>query len=301
MDNRFFSLIIVPDSGNEVKSGSFNLKLILTFFGILISAFIVCLFFIAGYHIKLSQENDYKNARLSMNEMFGHIETLKEQLATLSDCLYKIQRKDIAYRKYVYMDIPDASMYQAGIGGHVIMDNQIFVSMKDNVREKLETLSHEIVSLESRINVQEQSFAEIENKYKAINEEYNNTPSILPTFSYRITSSFGYRIHPIKKVREFHDAIDLAGRIGNDIYATADGIVEATKRDRFIGNHIIIQHKYGYKTTYGHLLKFYVKPGQVVKKGDVIGAMGNTGRITGVHIHYKISQFGKVQNPIRYF
>jgi murein DD-endopeptidase MepM/ murein hydrolase activator NlpD len=301
MDNRFFSLIIVPDSGNEVKSGSFNFKLVLSVFGALIATFFVCLFFIIGYHIKLSQENEFKSAKLSMTEMLDNIDTSKDQLYSLSDQLLTIQRNDIAYRKFAYMDVLDAEMYKAGIGGHVLVDERAFSGLKKSIQDDLKLITLDLVSLDSRINVQEQSLHEIDERILKNIEEFNNTPSILPTHSYRITSSFGYRIHPVKKNRQFHDAVDLAGKIGNDIVATADGVISATKRDRFLGNHIIIQHKYGYKTVYGHLSKFYVKPGQEVKKGDIIGAMGNTGRITGVHLHYKISQFGKAQNPIKYF
>ncbi len=301
MENRFFSLIIVPDSGNEVTTGSFNIKLVLSVFAALILTFLVCLFFIIGYHIKLTQEKDYKNVRLSMNDMLEYIDTSKNQLAALSEHLYNIQRNDVAYRKFAYMDVLDAGMYQAGVGGHVIVDDQAFIGLKNDVRRNLEDISLELVSLENRIKIQELSFKDIYVQVLENNDEYNNTPSILPTHSYRITSSFAYRTHPITKVREFHDAVDLAGKIGNDIYATADGVVEKTSRGRFLGNHVVIRHKYGYKTTYGHLLKFYVKPGDTVKKGDVIGAMGNTGRITGVHLHYKITQFGKAQNPVKYF
>ena len=182
-----------------------------------------------------------------------------------------------------------------------LVDDQIFEGLNSSIKGDLQLVSFDLVSLDSRVNIQEQSLEEIDERIQKNIEEFNNTPSLLPTHSYRITSSYSMRTHPVTNVRHFHDAVDLAGKIGNDIVATADGVITSTKRDRILGNNIVIQHKYGYKTVYGHLSKFYVKPGQEVKKGDVIGAMGNTGRSNGVHIHYKISQFGKSVNPIKYF
>ncbi|MFC1541981.1 M23 family metallopeptidase [Candidatus Latescibacterota bacterium] len=301
MDNRFFSLLIVPDSGNEVKCGSFNFRLVFYAFGVLIITFFICLFFITGYHIKLSQEKEYKNARATMNGLLERFDNSKEKLHTLSDKLFTIQRNDIAYRKYAYMDVLDKEMYQAGIGGHVLVDDVIFEVFSNNIQSELKLVSLDLVSLDSRINVQEQSLVEIDERFQQKNEEYNYTPNILPTHSYRITENYGTRIHPVTKVRDFHNGVDLAGKIGNKIIATADGVVTSTGYQGALGNNIKIKHKYGYQTVYGHLSKFYVKPGQEVKKGDVIGAMGNTGRLTGVHIHYGINQFGKSVDPKKYF
>ncbi|MFC1538338.1 M23 family metallopeptidase [Candidatus Latescibacterota bacterium] len=301
MDNRFFSLLIVPDSGNEVKCGSFNFKLVFYVFGVLIISFFICLFFIAGYHIKLSQENEYKNARVTMNKLLERFDNSKEKLHTLSDKLFTIQRNDNAYRKFAYMDVLDNDMYKAGIGGHVLVDDMIFDGLNNNIQSELELVSLDLVSLDSRINVQEQSFIEIDERIQHNIEEFNNTPSILPTHSYRITENYGNRIHPTTGLHDFHGAVDLAGKVGNKIFATADGFVKTTTYQRALGNYIIIKHKYGYETVYGHLKSFNVKPGQEVKKGDFIGQMGITGRITGVHLHYGISQFGKSVNPRNYF
>lgn len=302
MDNRFFSLIIVPDSGNEVKSGSFNFKLVFTVFSVLIATFIICLFFIVGFHIKLSQENEYKSAKSSMNQMLDSIDSSKVQLFTLSDQLLKIQRNDIAYRKYAYMDVLDAEMYNAGIGGHVLVDDMVFIGLNNDTQNELKRISLDLVTLDSRINVQEQSFQDIDEKNVKNREESANTPSILPTHTFRITSYYGYRTDPItKEPHKFHDGIDFGGKLGYDIFSAADGVVTSVKYNRYLGNNIVIKHKYGYQTTYGHLKSFNVELGQEVKKGDVIGAMGNTGNSTGVHLHYKITQFGKSVNPIKYF
>ena len=290
MDNRFFSLIIVPDSGKDVKSGSFNFKLVICSFGILITTFFICLFFIIGYHIKLNQEKEHKNAKTTMQKLLDNIDKSKKILNTLSEKLLTIQRNDMAYRQFAYMDVLDKKMYEAGIGGHVIVDDSIFSSLYENLKDEINQVSLDVTMLASRVNIQEESLDEIYEQIQLNIEEQNYTPLMLPTHSYRITG-----------VRDFHGAVDLAGKIGDKILATADGVVITTERQRALGNYIKIRHKYGYETLYGHLNAILVENGQKVKKGDVIGTMGITGMTNGVHVHYGITQFGKKINPKNYF
>ncbi len=301
MNNRFFSLIIVPDSGNDVKRSSFNLKFVLSIFGILITTSFICLLFIIGYHIKLSQEREYKNAKSTMQRLCNSIDYSKKILNTLSDKLLTIQRNDFAYRQFAYMDVLDNDMYRAGFGGHVIVDDSIFIGLQENLQDDLNQVFLNVKMLASRLNVQEESLNEISIKIHQNQEEMNCTPTILPTHSFRVTSPYGYRIHPITAHRHLHKGVDLAGKRGTPIYATADGVTISTKPQQALGSCIKIKHKYGYETLYGHLNKIHVKEGQEVKKGEIIGTMGNTGRITGVHIHYGITYLGKTINPKDYY
>lgn len=301
MDNRFFSLIIVPDSGIDVKRNSFNLKFVLSLFCTLITAFFICLFFIIGYHIKLSQEKEYKNAKSTMQRLRNSIGNSKKILNTLSDKLLTIQRNDIAYRQFAYMDVLDNDMYRAGIGGHVIVDDSIFTGLYSYLQDDLKQVSLNVNMLASRVNVQKESLKEIHRKIQLNHEEMNCTPTILPTHSFRVTSPYGYRIHPITGRRHLHKGVDLAGKRGDPIFATADGVVMSTKPQGALGQCIKIKHKYRYETLYGHLDGILVKKGQKVKKGEIIGTMGITGNITGVHIHYAITYLGKTTNPKGYY
>lgn len=120
---------------------------------------------------------------------------------------------------------------------------------------------------------------------------WNYIPSIFPikATDTRISSSFGYRFHPIDGVVKFHSAIDIPCIFGENIYATASGIIlVANSGNTGLGNYVLINHVNGFATIYGHLSKFNVKVGQYVKKGQVIGFAGSTGKSTGVHVHYGI-------------
>ena len=128
-------------------------------------------------------------------------------------------------------------------------------------------------------------------------------PDIRPVNKDReISSSYGKRINPFTKTQAFHQGVDFKVPVGTPILATADGIVKIIKEDQDAwGKHIIISHKDGYETSYAHLSEFKVKPGQEVKKGDIIALSGNTGRTTAPHLHYEIFKEGKTVDPELYF
>ncbi|MBI9030846.1 M23 family metallopeptidase [bacterium] len=124
-------------------------------------------------------------------------------------------------------------------------------------------------------------------------------PHISPTFGV-ITSSYGYRKHPVYKRRIFHRGIDIANDLGTPIYATGDGVVIKSARDYKYGRYVTIKHAKGYETKYAHLNVSYVKAGTIVYSGDVIGEMGKTGVTTGVHLHYEVIRNKKILNPYSY-
>jgi len=113
----------------------------------------------------------------------------------------------------------------------------------------------------------------------------------------RVSSKFGYRIHPVTKRRDFHSGLDLTAKYGTPIYAPADGVVEYAKKKGAYGNFLLIAHNYGFKTAYGHLSKYGVKYGDYVQKGDIIAYIGSTGRSTGPHLHFELRYLNKWLDP----
>lgn len=126
------------------------------------------------------------------------------------------------------------------------------------------------------------------------------TPSIFPTVTTRITSTFGYRKDPFTRRSAYHRGIDFPGDVNDPIYATAGGKVSRTGYDRAMGNYIFIKHGNGLETVYMHMKKSLVKVGQQVEKGEEIGKLGSTGRSTGPHLHYEVRKQGTPINPISY-
>ena len=139
------------------------------------------------------------------------------------------------------------------------------------------------------------------NKWDSINSVPVGSP-ISSADLYRISDKFGWRKHPILKKWIFHEGIDFSAEIGMDIVTTSDGVVERViKSKKGYGNRVVINHGYGYKTVYAHLNSFNVKKDQVVKRGDIIGYVGNTGRSTGSHLHYEVLVNNRPTNPQQYF
>lgn len=124
------------------------------------------------------------------------------------------------------------------------------------------------------------------------------TPSIWPTHGW-LTGTFGGRSDPFSGEPAFHQGLDISTDKGQAVVATADGVVESAAYTGDYGNFVVVQHAFGLTTRYGHLSKFNVKPGQQVKRNDVIGFVGATGRATGFHLHYEILANGKLLNPLQ--
>jgi len=299
--NQLFTLSVIPDSGYGVKSGNINLIFIKLLFAVLITLFFTCLFFITGYHIKLRQEKDYINAVYTMQEHVNNIYKYENLLDNISIKLSKIQKIDKAFRQYAHMSVPDDDMYKAGVGGHVIVDDSMFGNINKDLLVSLKNLFLKINTFDRQIFVENHSLKNIRNNLQIQIDEINNTPTILPTQSLNITSGFGWRKNPVTGLRHFHDAVDFTGRTGDKIFATADGIVIKKDSHKVRGRYIIIKHKYGYQTLYAHLHEILVDEGQRVKKYDVIGTMGRSGRTTGTNLHYSITHNNRKVNPIDYF
>lgn len=118
----------------------------------------------------------------------------------------------------------------------------------------------------------------------------------------RFASGFGMRIDPILKVRKMHYGSDFSAQQGTPIFATADGTISRTRKSNTgLGWNVKIDHGYGFETVYGHMSRFAVKPGDKVKRGQVIGYVGNTGKSTAPHLHYEVHVNGKAKNPVFYF
>ena len=130
-------------------------------------------------------------------------------------------------------------------------------------------------------------------------EELNTIPLGRPVPG-KISSKFGRRTDPMKKKKAFHTGIDFRGHTGDDVKATADAVVKTASSNNILGNHIILSHRNGYETIFAHLNKRLVKKGDIIKRGQVIGLIGNTGRSTGSHLHYGIRYNKKSINPIKY-
>ncbi len=212
------------------------------------------------------------------------------------------QRDDNIYRQIFESEPIPSSVRKAGIGG---VDRYEALEGYNN-SDILIATTRKLDEITGRLYVQSKSFDELFKLAKSKDELLRCMPAIQPISKKDlkfIGSFFGYRIHPIYKVKKFHEGLDFVASTGARVYATGDGVVTHAARNIAdgYGNKIIIDHGFGYKTVYAHLSGYKVREGQKVKRGDLIGFVGNTGLSSGPHLHYEVVRNNVQVNPVYYF
>ena len=230
-----------------------------------------------------------------------NLEVLKKRMKLLDSQMKKIEDKDRAVRTYAGMPEIDQDIRQLGIGGRSLESKTMIDNVAPVVNRELAVLEMDLEKLSREVNLELSSYESIYDKVKTDIQRIAHIPSIRPVEGGYLNSIFGYRIDPIDGVRRFHQGQDITIPVGTPIYAPADGEVMRAYYLGGYGNHINIKHKYGYSTIFAHLSKIYVKYGQKIQRGDLVGMTGNTGRSTAPHLHYEVLYYGTPQNPLDYF
>jgi len=173
-----------------------------------------------------------------------------------------------------------------------------------NENEQIVNMDAQLDSLFARVAFQAKSYNDIEKMISNKEKLLSAIPAIQPVSNKdlsAIASGFGSRIDPVYKVSKFHAGLDFASPQGTPVYATADGRVKTADFDAGYGNHVVINHGYGYETLYGHMNKIKVRERSSVKRGEIIGWVGSTGKSTGSHCHYEVHRNGKPVDPVYFF
>jgi len=274
---------------------------LLRFSSVLLSGLIfAALVLLIGYNFfsspkELMQQREIDQYKLQQEIIDARLDRLENVAENLQD------RDDNIYRVIFEAEPVAKEIRQAGIGGSDRYENLKGYKNSDILIKTTKKLDH----LSNQLYVQSTSFDEVFEMAKHMEDMAACIPAIQPIsdkYKRRISSYYGYRIHPIYKRRVFHDGLDFSAPSGTEIYAAADGVIETASRSSYgYGNKIVIDHGYGYKTVYAHMSKFAVRRGTKVKRGQLIGYVGNSGLSTSPHLHYEVHRNGKKVNPIYYF
>lgn len=261
----------------------------------------------AGLNILLREyfpesQTIYLQNRLAEQEF--ELTKLNRELTQLNETVASVEKRDDnIYRVVLGAEPIDKSIREAGVGGS---ERYADIREKDLIDEEMIVDLYERVDkLKRKVYIEMKSQDELvklaENKEKL----YASIPAIQPVSNKQLialASGFGMRTHPIYKVRKMHSGIDFAASIGTPIYATADGkVVTVDVKFSGYGKLVEIDHGFGYKTRYAHMHDFAVKAGQQVRRGDLIGYVGNTGLSTAPHLHYEVLINGSQVDPVHYF
>jgi hypothetical protein len=227
---------------------------------------------------------------------------LDEQVAKMQQRMTQLEERDNDIYRTIFEanPIPD-SMRAKDMAQQKEME--MVASMTNYELEN--SIVHSLRNLENRMGAQEKSYVEITGFIKNKEQLLACTPAIQPVSNSdlkRLASGFGYRIDPVYKTVKMHAGLDFAAPQGTPIYATANGAVKtAGNLGNGYGNHVVLNHGYGYETLYGHMFKVKVRPGERIKRGEIIGWVGSTGKSTGPHCHYEVHKNGRHLDPVYFF
>jgi len=255
--------------------------------------FILFNFFDSPKELMLKREiAEYSLQYRIMNDRLDKMQKVMDNLENRDDNIYRVI--------FDAEPIPK-SVRQAGIGG---VDRYVNLEGFDESKLLIET-AKKLDKLTSEIYVQSKSFDEVFAMARNKEKMLASIPAIQPIRNIdmrRISSYYGYRIDPFYKVKKFHEGLDFSAPKGTPVHVTGDGIVvRVIRSNRGYGNEILVDHGFGYTTRYAHLSAFKVKKGQYVRRGQVIGLVGDTGKSTAPHLHYEVIKNHHHINPIDFF
>ncbi|MEZ4874149.1 MAG: M23 family metallopeptidase [Flavobacteriaceae bacterium] len=272
---------------------------LLSLLGSLLSGFLLLLIYINLPNVETPKERELRRELSQMELQFELLNKKMDQAETVLDQM--ADRDNNIYRVYFEANPIPEEQRKAGFGGvNRYKDLEGFDNSKliINTSKRLDILTKQIV-------IQSKSLDEIAILATEKQKLLEAIPAIQPVNNEdltRMASGYGYRTDPFTKERKFHWGMDFTSPRGTPVYASGNGVVRrADNTATGYGNHIVIEHGFGYESLYAHLFKYNVRVGQKVKRGDLIGFVGSTGRSEAPHLHYEIFKDGERINPINFY
>lgn len=255
------------------------------------------LFFVVFYCFDSPTEENLRAENAELKAQYGILNRRLDNTLKVMDRIK--DRDDNFYRVMMQMDPMSPLQRHSGL------DNEARYRELQQLSDAglVTYLTQRMDLLERQLFAQVQSFDQLRDAVGKQKDKLSHIPSVLPikVEDYTMSSGYGYRRDPIYGSSKFHEGLDFSASIGTPVYATADGEITVAKREAGYGNCIDIDHGYNYLTRYAHLSEILVKEGSQVKRGQMIGKVGSTGKSTGPHLHYEVRFKGEAQNPVNYY
>lgn len=244
---------------------------------------------------EIEYNRKYDLLKYKYEQLNSYIKDLQNQMAALE------KRDNEVYRSIFEANpVPDSARAKL-----IEQQNQLAKVTMINDVELSKEIAEQLNNISSRIQFQSKSYDQIAELIKNKEEKLVCIPAIQPVNNKQlnhIASGFGMRVDPVYGTPKMHKGLDFAAPQGTPIYATGNGVVsKAESAPNGFGNHVIINHGYGYETVYGHMVKIKAMVGQKVVRGEVIGWVGSTGKSTGPHCHYEVHINGEAVDPVYFF
>ena len=287
MGKRYSTIIFVPHARARFRKLRVSHRAIFSLLSVITSSLCLSSFFSYQYFTTLSQTHELSKLRHENQELEKANEQFSRSVETLRGQLDSVEEKTKKLAIIAGVETLDAGA-AGGVGGARVADPVVATPDRDEV----DRMNFDSRRLASDLNL-------LESRLSERSRMLSRTPSIAPARGI-LTDGFGGRRDPFTGESSSHQAIDISSDMGQPIRSPADGVVAKAEWANGYGNVVFISHGYGFSTRYGHLSKFKVKPGENVKRGQVIGYVGSTGRSTGPHLHYEVRLNNKPVNPLEY-
>lgn len=267
-----------------------------------LSALVVSSIVIIYLYDKFFPKPQYIESDRKYEVLNDNYQVLKSRVKVLESDLVRLEQRDNEVYRSIFEanPLPDSARVKAV---EQKMEKDKIEKMQDD--EISEGLGEQLNRLHARVSFQFNSYDEISKLIQNQENKIASIPAIQPVSNKqltRIASGFGMRIDPVYGTPKMHRGLDFTAPQGTPIYATGNGRVRiAGRMEGGFGNYVKINHGYGYETLYAHMVRIKVRPGQVVKRGEVIGWVGSTGKSTGPHCHYEVHVNGQEVNPVYFF
>jgi len=288
MDKRYSTIIFVPHARAKFRKLRVSHRSIFSVVSLITSSLCLSTFFSFQYFASVSQTHELGRLKQENRDLQQANAQFTQSVDSLRDELRSVEEKTRKLAIVAGINSLDQGA-PAGVGGIRQRDELGIGSRHTDDVDKMSFRSRRIAS---DLSLLEQRFAER-------NQLLSATPSIAPVRGI-LTDGFGGRRDPFTGEAGNHPAVDISSASGQPIRSPADGVIVKAEWANGYGNVVFVSHGYGYSTRYGHLSAFKVRPGQRIKRGDVIGFVGSTGRSTGPHLHYEVRHNGEPRNPLEF-
>ncbi|MEE2658789.1 MAG: M23 family metallopeptidase [Candidatus Latescibacterota bacterium] len=306
MPGKQITFIIIPPNDGQVQEYKLSSKFLWLGGLLCLLTFASLIHYATHYYTNVDQQNTISDLREENNRLLGGLEASRNRLDNLDSLMADLAEDDQKLRVWHEMDPVRTADFTLGVGGPEEPEDlpEDYTALPARKRALLEDISIRLDRLQREVSYQQASFDSLTERFTDNSANLKYIPAIAPMVRGRSwkTSDFGNRTDPFTGRPAFHNGVDFAGRRGEPVHATADGRVIYAYEDARLGRVVVIAHdpvqfdengneftrKGIYRTEYAHLDEFRVKKGDPVRRGEVIGLLGNTGRSTGPHLHYAV-------------
>jgi murein DD-endopeptidase MepM/ murein hydrolase activator NlpD len=288
MANEFYTLILVPHAKARFRKFQVSVRLTKWVGGTASVLALVVAGILTHYTWITAEVHELRRLRSQNADLLTKTQAYEKEAAQLQTKVATLQKmvNKLGVMAGLEQSLPDAAV--GGVGGVSSLESRAPAVTPSELR-----------TMEDSVSALTEQSARLEEFYKDQKVLLASTPSIWPVRGY-LSTTFGNRMDPFTSQWDFHSGIDISTPIGTKVIAPADGVVVSVGAKGGYGNAVTVNHGYGIMTQYGHLDHFNVRPGQRVRRGDVLAFVGNTGRSTGPHLHYEVWVHDQAQNPIHF-